>query len=278
MENKEIQNEVQEEKKSMSTWESVMLGGIPGIVLGAAGAIVTQGFVNGPGPGPGPNNEIPVAHTPNDSMSFREAFEAARAEVGPGGAFVWHGNVYSTYRSDDPEWIAMGPEGQAEHCHDIMMQVHPEPYTSQAGNSHPNHDNHDTDHPAGTTHDNEQGDNDNHPVNDPPQIESDVHIVDIDTDPETGETAAIGEVDGVLTVFVDQNGDGVVDTIYHDDNGDGHVTSDEQHSPESSGITISELADEMDRGEDVELYDNQPDYSQEETSPDYENQANVDGF
>lgn len=36
-----------------------------------------------------------------ENLSFHEAFEAARKELGPGGSFIWHGNVYSTYRVED---------------------------------------------------------------------------------------------------------------------------------------------------------------------------------
>lgn len=51
--------------------------------------------------------ECPVA-TVSDDMSFGEAFAAARAETGPGGVFVWRGNVYGTYMAD--EWGAMSDD------------------------------------------------------------------------------------------------------------------------------------------------------------------------
>ena len=41
--------------------------------------------------------EINVATGVTDEMSFGEAFAAARAEVGAGGAFEWRGEVYNTY-------------------------------------------------------------------------------------------------------------------------------------------------------------------------------------
>lgn len=52
---------------------------------------------------------VPVASSV--SGSFSEAFSAARREIGPGGVFSWHGNLYSTYTSD--EWGRMTPEQQA---------------------------------------------------------------------------------------------------------------------------------------------------------------------
>lgn len=44
----------------------------------------------------------------NDNMSFNQAFAAARAEVGAGGAFEWRGQIYGTYYGD--EWEAMSDE------------------------------------------------------------------------------------------------------------------------------------------------------------------------
>jgi hypothetical protein len=38
--------------------------------------------------------EIPIAHGIDDSMSFSEAFAKARQEIGAGGVFEWHKNVY----------------------------------------------------------------------------------------------------------------------------------------------------------------------------------------
>jgi hypothetical protein len=41
-------------------------------------------------------NDIPVANI-SDGLSFAEAFDQARAEVGPGGVFYWHGGIYNTF-------------------------------------------------------------------------------------------------------------------------------------------------------------------------------------
>lgn len=51
------------------------------------------------------DGDLTIATTVTDSMSFSQAFAAARAEVGAGGAFEWHGNVYSTYYVN--EWNSM---------------------------------------------------------------------------------------------------------------------------------------------------------------------------
>lgn len=53
-------------------------------------------------------DEVGVAFTPDDSMSFAQAFSTARAEVGPHGIFAWHGGVFGTYYAD--EWNSLPVE------------------------------------------------------------------------------------------------------------------------------------------------------------------------
>jgi hypothetical protein len=60
------------------------------------------------------DNGMMIAEVDN-SMSFSEAFATAREEVGPGGAFVWHGNVYATYTEN--EWNSMSPSERHEFTH-----------------------------------------------------------------------------------------------------------------------------------------------------------------
>lgn len=61
--------------------------------------------------------EAPVALTPDDSMSFGEAFAAARAEVGQGGVFMWQDQLYSTYY--EAEWASMDPQARAQYWDSI---------------------------------------------------------------------------------------------------------------------------------------------------------------
>lgn len=57
------------------------------------------------------DDNIMVATTVGEDMTFGQAFATARAEVGPGGCFEWHGNVYGTYTAE--EWNALSPSEQA---------------------------------------------------------------------------------------------------------------------------------------------------------------------
>lgn len=59
------------------------------------------------------DGSVQIASGVSDDMSFSEAFEAARSELGPGGAFEWHGNVYSTYTAE--EWDNMAEDEKDDY-------------------------------------------------------------------------------------------------------------------------------------------------------------------
>lgn len=102
-------------------WKYVLIGGVPGIMLGSGGTVVAENVVEKVNEDVVPEEDaaaeeltpanVPVANV-SDDMSFGEAFAAARAEVGAGGVFMWHGNLYNTYVAE--EWDAMSQEERAE--------------------------------------------------------------------------------------------------------------------------------------------------------------------
>ena len=100
--------------KAKENWKPVTIGGVAGIVLGAGTVYAVQPTQHteqeampvGNGT-PAESQETAVA-TVSDDMSFAEAFSTAREQTGPGGVFVWRGNVYGTYMAD--EWQAMTAE------------------------------------------------------------------------------------------------------------------------------------------------------------------------
>ena len=127
-----------ESKKEGNGWKYVTLGGVSGILMGAgllyAGQAVAQDLNNEEKPEEKPEdvdapeqgetshtleNGLQVAAV-SDDLSFGEAFAAARAEVGPGGVFHWHGGIYNTYSAD--EWNSM----TLEQKHNFAQQVQPE--------------------------------------------------------------------------------------------------------------------------------------------------------
>jgi len=125
-------------------WKPVTIGGLTGIVLGAGALMAQKAYAasqeadeapvdeakqNTAKVTPAVENEVVDApvETPvlneaaiSDEMSFEEAFAEARAQVGPGGIFQWHGVIFSTYTAD--EWEAMTEE---EH-ENYAMLVRPE--------------------------------------------------------------------------------------------------------------------------------------------------------
>ena len=267
-------------------WKSVMVGGVPGILIGAGAVAATSaGIYEGEEGDQGSDDlaagstgtstdevEILEAHSVNDSMSFEEAFATARAEVGPGGAFSWHGQVYGTYRADDPEWQEMSAEDRAEHSQQILSQVHAHPYTP-------------TEHEPVITEIEDDGDDDGYDYGqfegednggaevqpadvDDESGELDVHIVGVEQ-VEAGDGSTIdvgyGEVDGMDAVFADVDGDGEVDTVLIDLDGDGEPSADEIFDASGSGITVDDMQTAADFNNvetlDDQLYADMPDYT-----------------
>lgn len=50
----------------------------------------------------------------NQEGTFKDAFDAARAQVGPGGIFEWHGQWYNTYTAE--EWTGMEPVSKNDYA------------------------------------------------------------------------------------------------------------------------------------------------------------------
>lgn len=125
------------EQKSSNAAQTIALAGAAGVVLGAAaGGGVAYAMTPGENDdenliadvGNLANNvEIDDAHvqisgemTCSDSLTFSQAFAQARAQLGPGGVFHWHGGVYGTYYAN--EWDAMSPEEQHDFTAQAMHQ------------------------------------------------------------------------------------------------------------------------------------------------------------
>ena len=280
--------------KSGSPWVNVLVGGVPGILLGAGGYEFLSKHVD---VGGGETTEEPVevqpvaeeevstlasesesesasaststaasaadsvasfevheAHSVSDDMSFGEAFAHARAEVGMHGAFVWHGQVYSTFRGDDPEWAEMSAEERIAHSDHILSQVHPRPYTPTVDEPEivEVHSGAEVQDVSG------QG----------VESEVDVHIVGMGTVDLGGESevaAAYGEVDGIDAVFADTDGDGEVDVVFLDVDGDGMGSLDEMLDASATGYTMEGLGAQAEYNSaemlDDHLYAGMPDYT-----------------
>ena len=103
------------------TWKPVTIGGLTGILMGAGAMYGVQAMTSGSNEvASGAEEGLKVA-TVSDSMSFSQAFEAARALVGAGGVFTWRGNIFNTYTAD--EWKAMSNDDKHQFAELVKPEV-----------------------------------------------------------------------------------------------------------------------------------------------------------
>jgi len=128
-------------------WQQVVIGGVAGILMGAGGMYAANAFKSQKGSDVETTEETPADSTEtsaddealnslnnitmnmgdvhvaniNGNLSFGQAFAAARAQVGPGGVFHWHGNVYNTYTVE--EWNSMSVEEHSTFASTVSSYV-----------------------------------------------------------------------------------------------------------------------------------------------------------
>ena len=172
------------------------------------------------------DDQVPVATSVDDSMSFDEAFAAARAETGPGGAFEWHGQIYGTYTAD--EWSGMTAAEKAEYGDHFNWNRIDHSSSHVAQYSAPASDDDievvSVDHSA--------------PQNDPTH---DIEVIGVVHDADTGANVAGMIVDGQEVALVDVNGDMEFDYMAADANGNGNIEQNELADIRSQHITVDDL-------------------------------------
>lgn len=253
---------VEEPVKSKKSWGRVAAGFGGGIVMGSLATILTasskvpENIEDNNGEEelqsevevPGLIGEIQVAQNVTDDMSFNEAFAAARAEVGGGGAFVWHGNVYNTYTAD--EWDAMTDEQRDAYIDNFQSQATGID-THVAQNVEP------VDNGLNVI-DTVPADN----YNDIAQATTpEVEVIGMAQD-ESGALVAGIRVDGQEALIVDLDANNVADVIVSDLNGDGYISDSEIGFITDGGIYMSDLA-AMQNSQDLAM------------GPDYVNNADT---
>lgn len=105
-------------------WKPVTISGMTGILMGAGTMFASQKLTTDAQTVDVESNEQPLQEASVEGcQSFREAFQAARAELGAGGVFRWHGNIYNTYTKD--EWNAMTTEEKNLFAQRVKPEVSP---------------------------------------------------------------------------------------------------------------------------------------------------------
>lgn len=179
------------------------------------------------------DESTPVAHV-DDGVSFSEAFAAARAQVGAGGVFEWHGKLYGTYY--ETEWESMSQEERARWQVAASRDV-----TTEATSSA-------TAHTAETT----SAADYTAPESSPAAGEStadannddEVHVVGVAvSDNGYGGMATIAklQIEGEAAVVVDVDTDGTIDIVGIDENHNGQIEMNEWHDAREANVSTADI-------------------------------------
>lgn len=203
----------------------------------------------------------------DDNASFSQAFADARAQVGPGGVFEWHGRVYGTYYKD--EWDNMTTEQKHEYqasidfkdvISDESMAQHLNDMAQHNATHHDSNVNH-------TSYNTQETIAKPETPNDSQDISSedvDVQVLEVGRTDINGdgipENAAVLEVNGHEVLIVDIDQDGIADAALCDVDNDGQV-----EIADLSGENMS-----MPEQSAGDAY-----MAQTDNAPDYMNNANV---
>lgn len=239
-----VESKREPNKKPM--WKRAAIGAGTGFAAGVATTVLTSstpahpqndGGNEEPGQVEHPewvDGEVPVAHNVNDNMSFGEAFEAARTEVGAGGVFEWHGNIYNTYYED--EWAGMSAADRAEFGSHFSWNEHQ--HNDVAATHHQTHHNEVT----ATVVDNPEDEVLVTYVDDESvEEDSNVEILGVVHDEESGANIGGLTIGGHDAVVLDVDGDMTFDLLGIDTSGNHEFELEEIHDISEEGLTVDDL-------------------------------------
>lgn len=230
-------------------WKKVAVGAGSGILLGSAATLLSASAPLGHAEGENAeeegsethpewtDGEVSVASSVSDDMSFSEAFTAARTEVGSGGVFEWHGNIYSTFTED--EWNGMTAEQIDEYgshfsWHSDNSSTETASSTHSSTSSHSAHatDEVEVSEVTQASHTEEVAVVD---------VDPEVEVLGVVHDEESGANIAGLAVDGQEVVLIDVNGDETFDVMGADVNGDQQLSQDEIVDISGQNLTVNDL-------------------------------------
>lgn len=116
---------ISEPQPEKAGWKKVAIGSAAGILLGAGAIYAVSGeekqdAASTASSSTADKQPVKVGEV-SDDMSFTDAFNSARAQVGAGGVFHWHGGIYSTYTAD--EWDNMTADNRAEYAQAVKPEI-----------------------------------------------------------------------------------------------------------------------------------------------------------
>lgn len=228
------------------------------------------------------DDQMHVASSVSDDMSFGEAFAAARAEVGSGGCFEWHGNVYGTYTAE--EWNHMSAQERAEFGNHFSWEHLDHSSSDVAQHSavaHPNHTAQAESTPSdaddievvSVNHENDANDMAHHEANTDsyddshedlamvPDSEPEIEILGVVHDDESGANFGGMSIDGQEVILVDVDGNMEFDYMGSDLNNNAQVDQDEFVDIQDQGFTVDGLGGFTDSADDLLASDDVSDYS-----------------
>lgn len=265
-----VDNHMASKSSGKSVWGKVAAGAGAGIVLGAATTVLSsssepveaQQEIQHP---EWTDGEVPVATSVNDDMSFTDAFNAAREEVGSGGVFEWHGYIYSTYTDD--EWNSMSEAEREEYgSHFNWTPEESDDVTASVASDVDTDDVEVTvDGPADEPYAQEDvadvepaGGNDPHLVDASDVVDVDdpeVEVLGVIHDDETGANIGGMLVGDQQVVLVDVDNDQAFDVMVADVDNNGTITDNEVIDISAHGITVDQLGGLHDCNSDMNADD-----------------------
>ena len=222
----------------------------------------------------------------DDSLSFSEAFAEARAQVGAGGVFEWHGKVYGTFYENEwnnmsaaekAEWQAKVDYNDVTESEDAQTASTHQPVTAQAVPS-----SHSLQEAEAIPEDGTYVD----PATPEPMAtangdeDDEIHVVGVAIQ-ENGQggmsTLAQLQSGNDSILVVDVESDGRLDYVFHDDNGNGQIDQGEVHDISGDGIStehvigsyveeahahaVVPVITDLDSGEDYQIVETEEGYS-----------------